>query len=62
IMYGMGRGKLANTLDISEEQAKDLLNNYHSKVPFVKRIADMATKQAAEYGQIRTLLGRKCRF
>tara|TARA_R100000655_G_C2994934_1_gene193592 strand:- start:922 stop:2820 length:1899 start_codon:yes stop_codon:yes gene_type:complete len=62
IMYGMGRGKLANTLDISQEQAKDLLDNYHSKVPFVKRIADMATKQAAQYGQIRTLLGRKCRF
>jgi DNA polymerase I-like protein with 3'-5' exonuclease and polymerase domains len=62
IMYGMGRGKLANTLDISEAEAKELLETYHDKVPFVKGLADMVSNRAAQHGQVRTLLGRKCRF
>ena len=62
IMYGMGRGKLANTLDISEDEAKELLETYHTKVPFVKGLADMVSSRAAVHGQVRTLLGRKCRF
>ena len=62
IMYGMGRGKLANTLNISEQEAKELLETYHSKVPFVKGLADMVSNRASKNGQVRTLLGRKCRF
>ncbi len=62
IMYGMGRKKLAGVMDITEEEAKVLLANYHEKVPFVKGIADMAAKQAEKFGHIRTMLGRKCRF
>lgn len=62
IMYGMGQGKLANTLDITKSEAKTLLDTYHSKVPFVKGLADMVSAKAARHGQVRTLLGRKCRF
>jgi len=62
IMYGMGRGKLANTLDITQDEAKDLLATYHEKVPFVKGLADMVSNRASQHGQVRTLLGRKCRF
>jgi DNA polymerase I-like protein with 3'-5' exonuclease and polymerase domains len=62
IMYGMGRKKLAGTLDITEDDAKILLDQYHNKVPFVKGIADMAMDQAQKNGVIRTWLGRKCRF
>lgn len=62
IMYGMGVGKLANQLSITEEQAKSLLEEHRAKVPFVKQLADIATKQAERNGQIRTLLGRLCRF
>ena len=62
IMYGMGKGKLAAQLDISEQEASDLLATHHAKVPFVKGLADVATKQATANGQIRTLLGRRCRF
>ena len=62
IMYGMGRGKLANTLDISEAEAKELLATYHDKVPFVKGLADKVATRASKHGQVRTLLGRKCRF
>ena len=62
IMYGMGKAKLANTLDITVEEATDLLDNYHKKVPFVKGLADFVSSRASKYGQIRTILGRKCRF
>ena len=61
-MYGMGRGKLAHTLDITEDEAKELLSTYHDKVPFVKQLADSASSRATRHGRIRTLLGRKCRF
>lgn len=62
IMYGMGKGKLAGVMDISEKEATVLLAKYHEKVPFVKGIADMAMNQAQDKGVIRTYLGRKCRF
>tara|TARA_Y100001973_G_C5201560_1_gene338124 strand:- start:747 stop:2654 length:1908 start_codon:yes stop_codon:yes gene_type:complete len=62
IMYGMGKGKLANQLGVSLEEASDILNTHKSKVPFVKDLADIASKQALDYGVIRTLLGRRCHF
>lgn len=62
IMYGMGKKKLANTLDIATEEAEDLFATYHQNVPFVKGMADMASRRAADVGHIRTWLGRKCRF
>jgi len=62
IMYGMGKAKLANTLDISTDEATNLLNNYHVKVPFVKGLADLVSNQAGKHGQIRTMSGRLCRF
>ena len=62
IMYGMGVGKLSNQLDITKEEAKELLNSHQSSVPFVKQLATMASQRAEEHGQIRTILGRKCRF
>jgi len=62
IMYGMGKGKLADQLGITEEEATELLQKHHSSAPFVKGLADVASQQAARFGQIRTLLGRRCRF
>jgi DNA polymerase I-like protein with 3'-5' exonuclease and polymerase domains len=62
IMYGMGGAKLANQLDISVEEAKDLIGQHREKVPFVKNLAEMASNRASRNGQIRTLLGRLCRF
>ena len=62
IMYGMGKAKLANQLDISTKEAGELLETHQSKVPFVKGLAELASTQAMKNGQIRTLLGRKCRF
>ena len=62
IMYGMGVAKLADQLGISKDDAKDLIARHHSKVPFVKGLADLASKQGDKNGQIRTLMGRKSRF
>ena len=62
IMYGMGVGKLAAQLDISTEEAKNLIEQHRTNVPFVKQLASIASQRAEEQGQIRTLLGRKCRF
>lgn len=62
IMYGMGVGKLANQLSITNDEAKQLLETHRQKVPFVKQLASIATQQGSTKGQIRTLLGRKCRF
>lgn len=62
IMYGMGVGKLSNELGVSKEEAKRIMKEHEEKVPFVRQLATTASKQAERYGQIRTLLGRKCRF
>ena len=62
IMYGMGVAKLANQIDVDPDTAKELLQQHRDKVPFVKALAEMASRRAAGNGQIRTLLGRKCRF
>ena len=62
LFYGMGKGKLQAELGVTEEKASELFNQYHTKVPFVKQLMDKASNRAQEQGQIRTLLGRLCRF
>ncbi len=62
LFYGMGSNKLAETLGLELDEAKELFAVYHGKVPFVKELADYTINRAARKGVIRTLLGRKCRF
>ncbi len=62
IMYGMGVGKLGNQLGISQVEAQEMMATYREKVPFVKKIAEIATNRASANGKIRTILGRLCRF
>lgn len=62
IMYGMGVAKMATQLGIDQDEAKGLLAVYHDKVPFVKGIADIASRQAEQNGKVRTVGGRLCRF
>jgi DNA polymerase I-like protein with 3'-5' exonuclease and polymerase domains len=62
IMYGMGKAKLANVMDIEVEEAEKLINTYNEKVPFLKSLSEKAMDRAASTGVIRTWLGRKCRF
>jgi len=62
IIYGMGKAKLADQLSLSLGEAGELLSLYHKKVPFIKGLVELASRQAGREGQIRTVLGRLCHF
>jgi len=65
LMYGMGKSKLANELDLPLEEADGLSKTFHAKVPFLRGTVDAVMRRignASSNGSIRTLLGRKCRF
>ena len=62
LFYGMGKTKLQAELGVTKDKAADLFNTYHAKVPFVKQLMEKASNRAQDRGQIRTLLGRLCRF
>ena len=62
LFYGMGKNKLQAELGVSKDKAAELFDQYHAKVPFVKQLMNAASNRAQERGQIRTLLGRLCRF
>ena len=62
LFYGMGKAKLQAELGVSKFKAEELFEKYHSKVPFVKQLMNEVMKAAAKKGQIKTLLGRRCRF
>ena len=65
LMYGMGKSKLAASLDLSLEEADELITKFHHNVPFLKGTVNAVMKRIdhpAAGGAIRTLLGRKCRF
>ena len=62
LFYGMGKTKLQAELGVSKDKASELFEQYHAKVPFVKQLINAASNRAQERGQIRTLLGRLCRF
>ena len=62
LFYSMGERKLAEQLSIPLEEAQELFQKYHSRVPFVKMLSDHCRNRASVRGYIRTLLGRRCRF
>jgi len=65
LMYGMGVNKMAESLDITVEEAKKLVKQYHNRVPFVKGLMTGVMNRLNENssaGALRSLGGRKCRF
>jgi len=62
LFYGMGKAKLQAELGVSKEKAEELFSIYHARVPFVKTLMKSVSNRAQQHGQIRTLLGRLCRF
>ena len=62
LFYGMGKNKLQAELGVSKEKAEELFRQYHNKVPFVRQLMDNVMQRSQDRGQIRTLLGRLCRF
>jgi DNA polymerase I-like protein with 3'-5' exonuclease and polymerase domains len=65
LLYGMGKNKMAHSLDLHLDEAGDLIQKFHVNVPFLKGTVNAVMKRIehpASNGTIRTLLGRKCRF
>ena len=62
LFYGMGKNKLQAELGVDKETSDGLFKQYHDRVPFVKQLMDNVMQRAQQRGQIRTLLGRLCRF
>ena len=77
LCYGMGSGKLARScgLDVELRKRRDgttyevagpegqaLLNKFDRNVPFVRKMAELAEREAKRKGYIKTILGRRCRF
>ena len=62
IMYGMGKGKLADQLGVSVPEASDVLQKFNTYAPFVRQLADSVMRSANQKGYIKTILGRRCHF
>jgi DNA polymerase I-like protein with 3'-5' exonuclease and polymerase domains len=65
LIYGMGVKKMSDQLDISVDEAKALVKQYHARVPFVKGLMTGVTNRLNDKssgGALRSLEGRKCRF
>ena len=62
VMYGMGYKKMAVDLDISPIEAREMLKEFRSKVPFMQGMLEAVMNRANQVGSIRTYLGRRCKF
>ena len=62
LFYGMGKIKLQRELGLDQRQAKELFNEYHGRVPFVRQLSQELITFAKENKLLFTLYDRFCRF
>jgi DNA polymerase-1 len=62
IMYGLGAFGLAQRLGISRTEGKEIIGNYFSKYPGIRKYIDMTIRSAEESGYAVTLCGRRRYF
>jgi len=62
LFYGMGKIKLQRELGLDQRQAKELFNEYHSRVPFVRQLSQELIAFSKENRLLFTLHDRFCRF
>jgi len=62
LFYGMGKGKLAASLELDREEAKELFDEYHRQVPFVRELSNGLMNFAEINKSVFTLEDRFCRF
>ncbi|WP_163499316.1 DNA polymerase I [Helicobacter suis] len=62
LIYGMGARKLAQTLQISQEEAKAYMERYFNKFPTIKNFLEELKARILQEGQVTTLLGHVRRF
>lgn len=61
LSYGMGQTKLARSLGLSEQQGKQLLQQYNEMVPYLKDLNKKCSQTMELKGYIKTLSGRSLR-
>jgi DNA polymerase-1 len=59
IAYGQGAFGLADNLNISRSEAREIIENYVKQFPGIQKYKEMAIDQAKEKGYAETLLGRR---
>ncbi len=59
IAYGQGAFGLAQNLNISRTEAKEIIENYFHQFPGLLRYKEMSVEEAREKGYAETLLGRR---
>lgn len=62
MLYGMGIAKLALSLGVSEQQAREWMDLYHKRFPYAKPFLKTAEKKARARGFVFTKLGRRRHF
>jgi len=62
ILYGAGAGKIAETIGISLEQARTLINLLFSIFPSIPRYMDQTKWELDQMGFVETYFGRRRRF
>jgi DNA polymerase I-like protein with 3'-5' exonuclease and polymerase domains len=58
IRYGMKAGKLAKSLNIEEEEAQKIINNYFKAFPGLKKAMDTFLREAKTKGTVTSKFGR----
>ena len=59
IIYGQGAFGLAENLNISRTEAKEIIDNYKKEFPNIQLYMDQQINNAKELGFVETLMGRK---
>ena len=59
LIYGMGARKLAQTINVTNKEAKEFIDKYFASFPTVKNYLNSQKELAKKNGFVKTLLGRR---
>ena len=62
LSYGMGKIRLASELKSNVKKAEEMLEKYHTMVPFIRQLSTKCHDKSMTLGEITTILGRKRRL
>ena len=62
IMYGRGVNSIAEQMNITKEEAQQVINDFYKQFPKVKEFVEFAQENARTYGFVETAWGRKRRL
>jgi DNA polymerase I-like protein with 3'-5' exonuclease and polymerase domains len=60
--YGFGKQSMAHHLGVSMEEAAQMAEQYHTRLPFVKALEDLCKSRASQRGYIRLIDGARVHF